>query len=357
MAYGETLAARIREMIGVIDVEVTGGKMFGGLAFMLNGHMFTGVVGDELMLRLGHAGAEAAPRREHVREMDFTGRPMKAMVFVEPAGLHGDRARPMGHRRRRLREVAAPEIPLSTQSCSSRGSTSGQKSDHMNLTESEYPRKPSPPSPAAGRGPSSESGRCLMRLSWRPLRQPRASAWSLGLEEPGPGPGPWRARQAWCGRWPVAGRVVTDGVIRARCRMPARRRVWPGRWRAEACHQLMLARITGRSARWTLRGCWRPGRRAVVPDCPAAPAGSRASRVPGRAATRDPALNFGRKIAERDQQACGGDPFASVIIEAGCSGSCHGYMEWASYTRTLSMIGMSRTSDSASSRLSALRMQ
>jgi len=33
------------------------------------------------------------------------------------------------------------------------------------------------------------------------------------------------------------------------------------------------------------------------------------------------------------------------------------YMEWASYTRTLSMIGMSRTSDSASSRLSALRMQ
>ena len=33
------------------------------------------------------------------------------------------------------------------------------------------------------------------------------------------------------------------------------------------------------------------------------------------------------------------------------------YMEWASYTRTLSMIGMPRTSDSASSRLSAFRMQ
>jgi hypothetical protein len=90
MAYDETLAGRIREVIGDIDGEVTERKMFGGLAFMLNGHMFTGVVGDELMLRLGDAGAGQALRREHVREMDFTGRPMKAMVFVEPAGLEGD---------------------------------------------------------------------------------------------------------------------------------------------------------------------------------------------------------------------------------------------------------------------------
>ena len=87
MAYNETLAARVREIMGDIDGELTERKMFGGLAFMLNGNMFTGVVGDELMLRLGDAGAEAALRREHVREMDFTGRPMKAMVFVEPAGL------------------------------------------------------------------------------------------------------------------------------------------------------------------------------------------------------------------------------------------------------------------------------
>lgn len=42
------------------------------------------------MLRLGEAGAEDALRREHVREMDFTGRAVKAMVFVEPTGLEGD---------------------------------------------------------------------------------------------------------------------------------------------------------------------------------------------------------------------------------------------------------------------------
>jgi len=32
---------------------------------------------------------ESDLRHEHVREMDFTGRPMKAMIFVEPAGLAG----------------------------------------------------------------------------------------------------------------------------------------------------------------------------------------------------------------------------------------------------------------------------
>lgn len=90
MAYDETLAERVREIAAGIDAEIAERKMFGGLAFMLNGHMFTGVVGDELMLRLGEAGAEAALRREHVREMDFTGRPMKAMVFIGPAGLEGD---------------------------------------------------------------------------------------------------------------------------------------------------------------------------------------------------------------------------------------------------------------------------
>jgi len=89
LAYDETLAGRLREIVAGIDGEITERKMFGGLAFMLNGHMFTGIVGDELMLRLGAAGAEAALRHEHAREMDFTGRSMKAMVFIEPAGLEG----------------------------------------------------------------------------------------------------------------------------------------------------------------------------------------------------------------------------------------------------------------------------
>ena len=88
MAYDEKLADRIRDA-----VEIRGGvterKMFGGLAFMLDGHMFCGVVGDELMLRLGRERAEAALDRRHVRPMDFTGRPMAGMVFVGAGGLRG----------------------------------------------------------------------------------------------------------------------------------------------------------------------------------------------------------------------------------------------------------------------------
>jgi hypothetical protein len=63
--------------------------MFGGLAFMLGGHMFCGIVKDTLMVRLGPDGAERPLDQPHVPPTDFTGRPMKGTVFVEPGGLHG----------------------------------------------------------------------------------------------------------------------------------------------------------------------------------------------------------------------------------------------------------------------------
>jgi hypothetical protein len=89
MAYDELLADRIRRIVADVEGEVTERKMFGGLTFLVNGNMFAGVVGGELMVRLGDDGAEAALRREHVREMDFTGRPSKSMVFVGAEGLQG----------------------------------------------------------------------------------------------------------------------------------------------------------------------------------------------------------------------------------------------------------------------------
>ena len=93
MPYDETLAARVRVAVDGRD-GVTERAMFGGLAFMLDGHMLCGVVGNELMLRLGRGQADAALERPHVRPMDFTGRPMAAMVFVAPAGLRGAALRP-----------------------------------------------------------------------------------------------------------------------------------------------------------------------------------------------------------------------------------------------------------------------
>ena len=85
MAYDEDLADRVRAALPDGE-EVTERRMFGGLAFMLGGHMFCGVVKDTLMLRLGPEGAARALGQPHVRPMDFTGRPMKGMVFVVSHG-------------------------------------------------------------------------------------------------------------------------------------------------------------------------------------------------------------------------------------------------------------------------------
>jgi len=88
MAYDEHLADRVRTALPR-GAEVTEQKMFGGLAFLLKGHMFAGIVGNELMVRLDYQAAQQALEHDHVREMDFTGRPMKNMIFIQPAGLRG----------------------------------------------------------------------------------------------------------------------------------------------------------------------------------------------------------------------------------------------------------------------------
>ena len=69
---------------------ITEKKMFGGLGFMLAGNMACGIVGEKLMLRLGEAGASDALQEAHVAPMDFTGKPIKTMAFVEPAGIERD---------------------------------------------------------------------------------------------------------------------------------------------------------------------------------------------------------------------------------------------------------------------------
>lgn len=89
MAYDEGLAQRIRETFegqpGVVEK-----KMFGGIAFMVQGNMSVGVVGEELMVRVGPEGHEEALSQPHTRPMDFTGRPMKGFIYVEPEGIESD---------------------------------------------------------------------------------------------------------------------------------------------------------------------------------------------------------------------------------------------------------------------------
>jgi len=70
---------------------ITEKKMFGGLAFLLNGKMFCGIVKDDLMVRTGQENYEKALSKPHSRPMDFTGKPMKGFVYVEPQGYNTEK--------------------------------------------------------------------------------------------------------------------------------------------------------------------------------------------------------------------------------------------------------------------------
>lgn len=91
MAFDEGLADRIRRVLSA-ERGVTEKRMFGGLAFLWNGHMVCGVVKSNLMLRLGEDGVVSALRKPHTLPMDFTGKPMKSMLYVDAPGLDSDDA-------------------------------------------------------------------------------------------------------------------------------------------------------------------------------------------------------------------------------------------------------------------------
>jgi hypothetical protein len=91
VAYDLHLAGRIRSILNGA-VEFSEKKMFGGLTFMVNGRMCCGVLKSDLVLRLTPEHAAAALREPHARPMDFTGNPMRSMVYVSAAGTDSDQA-------------------------------------------------------------------------------------------------------------------------------------------------------------------------------------------------------------------------------------------------------------------------
>ena len=92
MSYDETLASRVRRILGRHKAlaEI---KMFGGLCWTIRGNMACGVLKDDLVLRVDPEKAASYLKEPHARPMDFTGRPMKNFLFVSlkgcatPAGL------------------------------------------------------------------------------------------------------------------------------------------------------------------------------------------------------------------------------------------------------------------------------
>ncbi len=86
MAYDDSLGDRVRGVLAG-TAGLSEKKMFGGLCFLINGHMCAGIVGSTLMVRIGPDGYAEALAEPHVRPMDFTGRPMTGMIFVDPPAI------------------------------------------------------------------------------------------------------------------------------------------------------------------------------------------------------------------------------------------------------------------------------
>lgn len=89
MAFDEGLADRIRDVVAD-RLDVTEKRMFGGLAFLVNGNMAVGVHHDDLMVRLPAEEHEAALGEPGARVFDMTGRPMKGWLVVDAAALAED---------------------------------------------------------------------------------------------------------------------------------------------------------------------------------------------------------------------------------------------------------------------------
>ena len=86
MAFDRLLGDRMRRALrrrrGITDKQ-----MFGGLAFLVDGKMFCGVIGDAMVVRVGPERYEKALARPHTTKMDFTGKPMRGYIYVKKEGL------------------------------------------------------------------------------------------------------------------------------------------------------------------------------------------------------------------------------------------------------------------------------
>jgi TfoX/Sxy family transcriptional regulator of competence genes len=87
MAYDERLADRLRDLLSDQDA-VTEKKMFGGLAFLLNGNMSVSASrSGGLLVRIDPDDADAALARPHVTPMEMRGRALDGWILVAPEAL------------------------------------------------------------------------------------------------------------------------------------------------------------------------------------------------------------------------------------------------------------------------------
>ena len=88
MAYDEALADRVRSRLDA-EPGLTERKMFGGIAWMLEGNMAVGLMKDGMLVRLGDQ-VEAALQEPHATRPMMGSRPMEGMVLVAPEGVESE---------------------------------------------------------------------------------------------------------------------------------------------------------------------------------------------------------------------------------------------------------------------------
>jgi TfoX/Sxy family transcriptional regulator of competence genes len=91
MAYDEDLANRIRELV-LAEQGVTEQRMFGGLAFLIDGNMSVSASGQGgLLLRVDPTETDALLRKPHARPFEMRGRAMQGWLRVDAQGLRTKR--------------------------------------------------------------------------------------------------------------------------------------------------------------------------------------------------------------------------------------------------------------------------
>jgi TfoX/Sxy family transcriptional regulator of competence genes len=91
MAFDEDLANRLRELV-LTEPGVTEQRMFGGLAFLIDGNMSVSASGrGGLMLRVDPAETEALLRKQHARPFEMRGRVMQGWLRVDAEGVQTKR--------------------------------------------------------------------------------------------------------------------------------------------------------------------------------------------------------------------------------------------------------------------------
>lgn len=89
MAYDQALADELRTLLATQE-DVTERRMFGGLAFLLNGHMAVAAAhAGGLLVRVDPADGDRFQALPHVSAMEMRGRTMRGWLQVAPDALTG----------------------------------------------------------------------------------------------------------------------------------------------------------------------------------------------------------------------------------------------------------------------------